>query len=183
MHRARQPLEDWVPSHRPFQAFRGRFFGRSFPAFFSVVLLGLLFGCRSNRAYLLREIPAHQRAHPQLIQMEVTGYCSCGACTGWKRDWRLRPVVSSGPSKGKPKRIGITASGTRARPGTIAADTRRYPFGTIVYVPGYGYGRVEDRGGAIRGNKLDVYFRRHSTALDWGRQTLPVKVWIPSQIE
>ena len=36
--------------------------------------------------------------------------------------------------------------GRRARLGTIAADTRRYPFGTIMYVPGYGYGRVEDRG-------------------------------------
>ena len=43
----------------------------------------------------------------------------------------------------------MTASGTRARHGTLAADTSVLPFGTVVEVPGYGFGRVEDRGGAI----------------------------------
>lgn len=111
--------------------------------------------------------------------MEVTAYCACGACCGWHRDWLGRAIVSAGPQQGQRKRVGITASGSRARPGTIAADTRLYPFGTILYVPGYGYGRVEDRGGAIRGQRLDVYYRRHSTALQWGRQHLDVKVWTP----
>ena len=37
------------------------------------------------------------------------------------------------------------------RDGTIAADTEYYPFGTRMYVPGYGGGLVEDRGGAIQG--------------------------------
>ena len=59
--------------------------------------------------------------------------------------------MASGPSKGKRKDVGITATGTRAKTGTIAADTSIYPFGTIMYVPGYGYGRVEDVGSAIKG--------------------------------
>ena len=74
--------------------------------------------------------------------------------------------------------MGITASGRRARVGTIAADTRRYPFGTVMYVPGYGYGRVEDRGGAIKGSKIDLYFRSHRQAKKWGRQQVEVEVWL-----
>lgn len=110
--------------------------------------------------------------------MEVTGYCRCGSCTGWRRNWYGRAVYAYGSQEGQPKEVGITASGSRARVGTIAADTRRYPFGTIMYVPGYGYGRVEDRGGAIKGEKIDLYFKSHAAALEWGRQTRSVKVWL-----
>lgn len=64
------------------------------------------------------------------------------------------------------------------RDGTLAADTRYYPFGTRIFVPGYGYGVVEDRGGAIKGReKLDVYFRNHYRARRWGRQRLDVEMF------
>lgn len=59
--------------------------------------------------------------------------------------------------------------------GTIAADTRYYPFGTRMYVPGWGWGRVEDRGGAINGpDRIDLFFDSHDDALAWGRQKLQV---------
>ncbi len=111
--------------------------------------------------------------------LEVTGYCHCGPCCGWKRNWRGQPVYAYGPHKGQRKDVGITASGTRVRPGTIAADTDIFPFGTVMYVPGYGYGVVEDRGGAIKGHKIDLYFRSHQRALEWGRQRKQVNVWLP----
>jgi hypothetical protein len=61
--------------------------------------------------------------------------------------------------------------------GTIAADTRYYPFGTRMYVPGYGWGRVEDRGGAIKGkDRIDLYFASHNDALLWGRRKLQVHI-------
>jgi len=64
-----------------------------------------------------------------------------------------------------------------SRDGTIAADTRFYPFGTRVYVPGYGWGVVDDRGGAIKGsNRLDLYFNSHKKALAWGRKTVKVRI-------
>ena len=70
----------------------------------------------------------------------------------------LAAYVASGPNKGKRKRVGITSSGTRARKGTIAADTKYYPYGTVMIIPGYGKGVVEDIGGAIKGpNRLDVF--------------------------
>lgn len=65
--------------------------------------------------------------------------------------------------------------------GTIAADTKYYPFGTRMYVPGYGWGRVEDRGGAIKGpNRIDLYFSSHSKALEWGRRKKRVTIEYPN---
>ena len=76
--------------------------------------------------------------------------------------------------------MGQTASGKQVKHGTIAADTTIYPFGTVIYVPGYGYGVVEDRGGAIKGERLDLYFSSHSQAKNWGRKKQEVQVWYPS---
>ena len=115
---------------------------------------------------------------PTVVSMEVTGYCKCGKCCNWKRTWYGKPVIADGPSKGKHKKIGITACGTKAKPGTLAADTDKYPFGTIMYIPGYGYGKVEDRGKAIKGEHIDLFFKSHHQALKWGRQHTKVKIWI-----
>ncbi|MFW5863825.1 MAG: 3D domain-containing protein [bacterium] len=61
--------------------------------------------------------------------------------------------------------------------GTIAADTHYHEFGTEMFVPGYGWGVVRDRGGAIKGpNRLDIYYSSHREALNWGRQNVEVKI-------
>jgi 3D (Asp-Asp-Asp) domain-containing protein len=141
----------------------------------AILLVGMAFvsGCARFRP--------PRGVRPQAATLLTTGYCRCGKCCSWKRNWLLRPVYASGPLKGKLKKVGVTASGTKARKGTIAADTRKFPFGTIMYIEGYGYGRVEDRGGAIKGNHIDLYFRTHQQALEWGKQTKRVKVWLPKQ--
>lgn len=136
------------------------------------VLLFFLAGCSTVRPP--RGVP------PRTVMMEATGYCDCGVCCGWERVWWApwRTVYSSGPNKGKPKQVGITASGAKAHRGTIAADRRYYPFGTVMYIPGYGYGRVEDTGSAIQGSgRVDLFYGSHQQALEWGRQRLPIKVW------
>ena len=90
----------------------------------------------------------------------------------------FKPVFSSGPNKGKPKEVGVTASGTEAKKGTLAGDPRFYPFGTVMDIPGYGMGRVEDTGGDIKGlARIDLFFKTHKEALEWGRQRLSVDVW------
>ena len=120
------------------------------------------------------------RSKASVREMSISAYCSCKKCCNWKRNWLFKPVVASGPSKGQPKKVGITASGKKAKKGTIAADTSHYPFGTVMYIPGYGYGRVEDRGSAMKGaNKIDIYFPSHKKALEWGRRRANVKVWLP----
>lgn len=64
--------------------------------------------------------------------------------------------------------------------GTIAADTSYYPFGTRMYVTGYGWGVVEDRGSAIKGQeRLDIYFEGYKQAMQWGRRKVRVLIEHP----
>ena len=78
---------------------------------------------------------------------------------------------------------GITASGYSVWTNgmkLVAADTDHYPFGTILTIPGYNGGRpvpVLDRGGRIKGHRLDVLYPTHERALQWGVQRLDVTVW------
>lgn len=109
--------------------------------------------------------------------MIVTAYCPCKECCDWKRTWLGKPIFAAGRKRGGGKVVGITASGAKARRGTIAADPK-IPFGTRMYVPGYGEGAVLDRGEAIRGDRIDLYFQSHQRALAWGRQELNVKMWL-----
>ena len=81
---------------------------------------------------------------------KLTAYCACSKCCG--------------------KSDGITASGVKAVEGvTIAADTRVLPFGTKVIINGHEY-IVQDKGGSIKGNRIDVYFDSHQKALEFGVQ-------------
>lgn len=126
-----------------------------------------LYGCTTRKPF----------SKSEFITLETTGYCKCQKCCGWKRNLLMQPVYAYGPQKGQKKKIGETASGTKAKPGrTIAADTNVFPFGTKMKIPGYGWGVVEDRGGAIKGGKIDLFFRTHQQALEWGRKTLTVEV-------
>ncbi|MBX7246433.1 MAG: 3D domain-containing protein, partial [Candidatus Sumerlaeaceae bacterium] len=64
-----------------------------------------------------------------------------------------------------------------SRMGTIAADTSYYPFGTRMYIPGYGWGVVGDRGGAIKGpDRLDIFINSTRRANDWGRRNVTVTI-------
>ena len=80
---------------------------------------------------------------------------------------------------------GVTASGYSVWTNAgrlVAADTRLLPFGSLVSVPGYGSEDGEivpvlDRGGKIKGNRLDVLYTTHERALTWGSQRLEVTVW------
>lgn len=133
------------------------------------IALALLTSCASRNPF--------QRT--EFVTLEATGYCKCQECCGWRRNLLMQPVYAYGPQEGERKKVGVTASGTKAKPGTIAADTSVFPFGTRMKVPGYGWGTVEDRGGAIKGGKIDLFFKTHKQALEWGRQTITVEVVRP----
>jgi 3D (Asp-Asp-Asp) domain-containing protein len=72
--------------------------------------------------------------------------------------------------------VGITSDGTRAKKGVIAADISLYPYGTRMYVPGYGWGEVHDTGRAIKGKHIDLFFKSHRDAVKWGKKKLWVTV-------
>ena len=75
---------------------------------------------------------------------------------------------------------GTTATGVnlKANPDAkvIAVDPSVIPLGSKVYVEGYGYATAADTGGAIKGNKIDVFIPSHDQAMQWGRKTVEVQV-------
>lgn len=88
-------------------------------------------------------------------------------------------IESTGKEVGHPQ-YGITYSGAkviRDEYSTIAADLNVFPLGTILYIPGYGYGVVADIGSAIKGNKIDLYFdTKEDVYSQWGKKNLDVYV-------
>ena len=105
------------------------------------------------------------REHFRALEVTATGYYA--------------GPESTGKSPGHPE-YGITYSGVKVRKGlfsTIAADTRVFPLGTILNIPGYGFGVVSDTGNAIKGNKIDLYFETKQQVYDlWGKKKLKVSV-------
>jgi 3D (Asp-Asp-Asp) domain-containing protein len=86
---------------------------------------------------------------------------------------------STGKSKGHPE-YGITYSGVKVKRdlfSTVAADLTVFPIGTILFIPGYGYGVVADKGGAIKGNELDLYYETVDDVYkQWGKKQVDIYV-------
>ncbi len=105
-----------------------------------------------------------------LGEFTLTAYCPCAKCCG---EW----------SAEHPSRIGTdyiqkTASGTIPEAGrTIGVDPGVIPFGTVVIINDHEY-IAEDRGGAVKGNSIDIFFDDHNEALEFGRQTAEVFIKI-----
>ncbi len=82
-----------------------------------------------------------------LGRFKITGYCSCAKCCG--------------------SSTGLTASGATVQEGVTIAAPSRFAFGTQLMFNNHVY-TVQDRGSAITGNVIDLYFASHSAALQWG---------------
>ena len=91
---------------------------------------------------------------------KLTAYCPCSKCCGkWAN--------------------GITATGTTAKANhTIAVDPKVIPYGSTVYIEGLGTFVAEDCGGAIKGNRIDIFYNTHSEALNSGVTALNPKVYL-----
>ena len=118
------------------------------------------------------EEQTEQPEEPKLVCLgtyKLTAYCGCSKCCGkWGEN---RPVDEYG------KTIVKTAGGYRAVEGvTVAADINILPYGTKVIINDHEY-TVQDRGGVINGNKIDIYFESHQAALEFGVQYAEVYVY------
>lgn len=86
-----------------------------------------------------------------LGEFKITAYCPCPLCCGEWAD-------------------GLTYTETVATEGrTIAVDPDIIPLGSIVEINGEKY-VAEDIGGAIKENRIDIFFSKHEDALKWGVQ-------------
>ena len=90
------------------------------------------------------------RRLPYRWSFKTTAYCNCVECCG--------------------KSDGITKSGVKTQEGrTIAVDPDVIPLGSVVKIDGVEY-IAEDIGGAIKGDRIDIYFDNHDRALEYGVQ-------------
>jgi len=101
------------------------------------------------------------RSYIQMIEMTATAYTAGFQCTGKHPD---HPAY------------GITASGVPVRHGIVAVDPSIIPLGTRLYIEGYGESLAADTGGAIIGNKIDLYHEHLDDAIRFGRRTVRVYV-------
>lgn len=104
------------------------------------------------------------------LTVVATAYCGCVECCGeWSKEH---------PSRAEDEDFEqLTASGTVPKQGrTIAVDPDVIPLGSTVLLNGHTY-IAEDTGGAIQGDRIDIYFEDHEEALEWGRQTVEVLVY------
>jgi len=131
------------------------------PLFAFIFIYGAMFYCPPDVAEsATTKTPAESRVIKESLTTEtykITAYCPCEKCCGRWAD-------------------GITASGHEIQKGDkfCAADSS-IPFGTILNIPEYGKVKVLDRGGVIKGNRIDVYFDTHAEALNWGVKYLAVR--------
>lgn len=107
---------------------------------------------------------------PEMVSLgefKLTAYCSCSKCCGVygedrPRDREGRPIVK-------------TADGNIAEQGVTIAAPKDFPFGTELTIDGHTY-TVQDRGGAIKDNHIDIYFDNHSDAQAFGVQYAEVYI-------
>ena len=100
---------------------------------------------------------------PVVKTMNASAYCACYACCG--------------------KTTGTTASGAKASNWYTIAAGMGYPIGTVMYIPYFsdkpngGWFVVQDRGGAISNNKIDVFMSSHSQAISFGRRNIECYIY------
>jgi len=133
------------------------------PAFYQIVTESEPTPSEESEWQTITEIEPTPSEEPEWQTFTATAYCPCEKCCG---KWALN----------RPNGIVYTASGAIAEEGvTVAADWNILPAGTLIEIDGLGERIVQDRGGAITGNKIDIYFNSHEVALEFGVQEVLVR--------
>ena len=70
-----------------------------------------------------------------------------------------------------------TSTGQKPVWGTIAVDPKIIPYGTKVYIPQFGRTFIANNtGGAIKGNKIDIFMNTKKECYNWGRRTIEIQI-------
>jgi 3D (Asp-Asp-Asp) domain-containing protein len=71
---------------------------------------------------------------------------------------------------------GMTSIGIVPYEGIVAVDPDVIPYYTRMYIPGYGFAMAGDTGGAIIGNRVDLYMNDYGRAILWGRRDVEIYI-------
>lgn len=118
------------------------------------------------------EIKHEKHERPKLVEVTSRGREIRVTATAYTAG-----IESTGKSPSHPQ-YGITASGKRAREyHTIAVDTHFIPLGSEVYIKEFNRTYIaEDTGGAIKGNRVDIYMESLQRAKEFGRKEITIYV-------
>lgn len=116
------------------------------------------------------------------IRKPVNGRKSFGtSLTGQRGRIEYTKVFTSESTAYTERKGSRGAAGGTCVYGTCAVDPSKIPYGTELYVEGYGFALANDCGGAIDGNDLDLYMNSESACNRWGRRY--VKVYVLSNAD
>ncbi|GIW66655.1 MAG: hypothetical protein KatS3mg095_0553 [Candidatus Parcubacteria bacterium] len=169
-------MEKYYRSYKPYKQKISR---RDFLKKSIVAALGTLFGIKTikNEKEISKLEQEIKRINEQLEEIINSPKKNPEKLTKLKVE---ATAYSPGPeSTGKKpgmKGYGITYSGLRALKGAVAVDPNVIPLGSVLEIPGYGYGIAIDTGSAIKGNKIDVYFDNVDEAKNWGRKKIEITI-------
>jgi 3D (Asp-Asp-Asp) domain-containing protein len=139
-----------------------------------LIVISLIFSSHQNYSGELTRSPGLRRMETALRPLTTakrrgfwrkmvviaTAYCPCSECCGRFAD-------------------NLTAIGRDADTKGVAVDRKLIPLGSLVSIPGYGTVVADDVGGAIKGKRIDVRFRTHKAALEWGRSKIVIYYRVP----
>jgi len=119
---------------------------------------------------------------PRIYEIGVHGHIASRGAVGRSAAFRTVRVLEMHASAYTPHRsgggtgTGRTATGLPAGYGLVAVDPRVIPFGTVLYIEGYGMAIAADKGRAIRGHKIDLCFATRQQAMQFGRRRVRVHI-------
>ena len=111
---------------------------------------------------------------PQVVEVGTGKNLMVETSRGFVRYRSARTFEASAYTLAEGSGTGLTSTGVVPYHGIVAVDPDVIPYGTRMYIPGYGFAVAGDCGGAINGSRIDLYMENYSDAISWGRRDVTV---------
>lgn len=124
-----------------------------------------------------KEKPKPKPKPKQTASRGLSGSRSQGSSSGSvSRTLTMSATAYTDNVSSQGKWVGQTATGMTPRRGVVAVDPNVIPLGTRLYIQGYGNAIAGDTGGAIKGNRIDLFFDTAAQVRSFGRRTIKVQI-------
>lgn len=113
---------------------------------------------------------------PEIVEVGTGNNNMLETSRGYVRYRSARTVEASAYTLAEGSGTGLTSTGVVPYHGIVAVDPDVIPYGTRMYIPGYGFAVAGDCGGAINGNRIDLYMDDYGDAIAWGRRQVTMYI-------
>jgi uncharacterized protein YabE (DUF348 family) len=129
-------------------------------------------GSQEVKREVAREVVT--RPVPQVVEVGTGKHQMIETSRGYVRYRHARTMDASAYTLAEGSGTGLTSTGVVPYHGVVAVDPDVIPYGTRMYIPGYGFAVAADCGGAINGDRIDLFMDSYSDAIQWGRRDVTV---------